>query len=426
MNTKKYHFSNNINRIMTQRAGLLIFVLTASAVIGAFFGSLAGYSMFQRSNLVQEVSDQFGVDILPISEEEVLERQIVDLIEEETATIAVVNQVIPSVVSVVVRKEVFTIEASEYYFYDFEVEDTESLESELIEVGGGTAVFVSSNGLLITNKHVVSDLDAVYSILTNDGQEYGVTVLAEDLFMDLAVLQINQDEINGKTFPAATLGDSDDLRVGQTVIAIGNTLSEYQNTVTKGVVSGLGRRVLASDYSSSQVIEEAIQTDAAINPGNSGGPLINLLGQVIGINTAIAGSGEGIGFAIPANSVKEVVNDVLEHGRIVRPWLGVRYLMIDEFVAEENGLSVTEGALVVAGTGENEPAVLPGSPAEAAGLVEGDIIMSINGQEINALNTLAQIINEFDPGDNVTLLVMRAGEEIIMTTSLEEVTSDDL
>ncbi len=411
---------------MTQRAGLLIFVLAISAVIGAFFGSLAGYSMFQRSNLVQELSDQFGVDILPMSEEEALERKIVDLIEEETATIAVVNQVIPSVVSVVVRKQVFTIEASDYYFYDFEAEDTESLESELIEVGGGTAVFVSSEGLLITNKHVVSDPDAVYSILTNDGEEYAVTVLAEDLFLDLAVLQINQEETDGQSFPVAILGDSDNLRVGQTVIAIGNTLSEYQNTVTKGVVSGLGRRVLASDFSSSQVIEQAIQTDAAINPGNSGGPLINLLGEVIGINTAISGSGEGIGFAIPVNSVKEVVSDVLEHGRIVRPWLGVRYLMIDEFVAEENGLSVSEGALVVAGTGENEPAILPGSPAEAAGLVEGDIIISINGQAVNTDKTLAQIINEFDPGDTVSLLVMRAGEEILMSAILEEVTPDDL
>lgn len=396
-------------------------VIMVAALVGALFGGVGALVVTDRLDFVSQVADQFGLPLPPETAQEELAQTIVELVDQEEATISMVEAVMPSVASVVVRKPLSEIE--DYFYTPFIFEDeTESVESgdELIEIGGGTAFFVTGDGLLLTNGHVVSDSEAVYSIVTNEGDEYPVEVVASDVFFDLAVLQVIGEFIAEDQFAVAEFGDSDLISIGQTVIAIGNTLSEYRNTVTKGVVSGIGRRVVASDYFVTEVIEEAIQTDAAINPGNSGGPLVNLFGQVIGINTAVSSSGEGIGFAIPINSAKKIVEDVIEFGRIVRPWLGVRYVMIDEDYATENELELTEGARVISGSGAFDFAVIPESPADLAGLQEDDIIVSINSELITEDNDLAKVINKYSPGDAVSLEVWRQGEYTFLTTILTE------
>ncbi len=381
--------------------------------ISAFIGAIAGAgaaviitgaaqgSFFLGSAIVQE----------PVMTEQQVEQEIIELIEEESATIAVVERVTPAVVSIVIEVERGSLLPSELDFFDpyfFPSEPlTEEEASELVEVGGGTGFFVTADGYIVTNRHVVSDEGAVFTVVTNDGAELPATVVAIDPFLDIAVLHVQGDD-----FPVVELGHSDNVRIGQTVIAIGNTLSEFRNTVTKGVISGINRRVVAGDsFGDSDVIERAIQTDAAINPGNSGGPLINLLGQVIGVNTAMSFEGESIGFAIPIDDVRKIVDDIRQYGRIIRPWLGVRYVLVTEEIAKEEGLSQTQGALIVKGAYDDEVAVFEGSPADLAGLQEGDIILSVEGEEIVPESSLSQILSAFQPGDVITLMIAR-GDEI--------------
>ena len=383
-----------------EKTTLFIVTITTAALFGAFFGGLSSYLLNPNNGIVEEVAQQIGVGSEVADQVDAVEDQIIKLIEEETATISVVEQVTPAVVSVLAKRE---------------------FSGELIEVGGGTGFFVTSDGLVLTNKHVVdSAIGVEYSILLNDNIEYPVEIVAMDTVLDLAVLQVVFEEGETGDFPVVSLGDSDSIQNGQTVIAIGNALSEYQNSVTKGVISGTGRRVVAGTYYSTEVIEDAIQTDAAINPGNSGGPLINLLGQVIGVNTAISSTGEGVGFAIPINSAKKVVDDVIEYGHIVRPWLGVRYIMIDQYIAEENDLSSDHGALVVSGQGLSSYAVIPGSPADLAGIEESDIIVMIDGVEINIDNPLPDQINLYEPDAVVEITVDRFGQELVFQATLAE------
>ena len=205
------------------------------------------------------------------------------------------------------------------------------------------------------------------------------------------------------------------------MIAIGNTLAQYRNTVTRGVVSGIGRRVDAGGVGiGTEVIEGAIQTDAAINPGNSGGPLIDLEGKVVGINTAINREGQSIGFAIPINEAKQVIESVKKHGRIVRPWLGVRYVLLNEQIAQENQLAVNHGALVVHGPKQTDLAVIPGGPADKAGIRENDIILSADGVAVDTEHPLGLIIGKKNPGDKVVLLLRRGTEERSITVTLGE------
>ena len=217
------------------------------------------------------------------------------------------------------------------------------------------------------------------------------------------------------------LGDSNSLKVGQTVIAIGNALGEFRNTVSVGVVSGLSRSITAGGSQfGSEHLSGVIQTDASINPGNSGGPLLNIRGQVIGINTAVAMGAQNIGFAIPINEVKNSIQSVQEHGKIVRPWLGVRYILINKSIVEANKLSVDYGALIVRGKTTTELAVLPGSPADKAGLVENDIILEVDGEKINQDYTLSQAIAKHKVGESVELKVLHKGKEKKIKVKLEE------
>lgn len=339
-------------------------------------------------------------------------------VEEESATIDVVRRSSPAVVSIVVRKEVARGNVFPFDdFFEFGIPFVPSIPrpvpqgepGEKQQVGGGSGFIVTSDGYILTNRHVVTDSSADYAVVLSDDRELPAKVLAKDPLNDLAVLKI--DAGNG-ALPVLELGDSDQIQIGETVIAIGYALSEFRNTVTKGVISGVNRRVVAGDQrGSSEVIQEAIQTDAAINPGNSGGPLLNLGGQVIGVNTAVSREGQLIGFAIPINVAKHAVESVIRDGKIVRPWLGVRYLVITERLSKQQQLPVTNGALVVRGSTPADLAVVPGSPADKGGVRENDIITEVDGERIDEDHPLANRIARKKPGDRIRLTVLRQGKE---------------
>jgi len=338
----------------------------------------------------------------------------------------VVEEVSPAVVSIIVSKYVPVIE--EYYInpfeeferffgrdFGFKIPQYREKGRELQQIGGGTGFIVSSDGLIVTNKHVVYDESAEYTVLMNDGTKYPAPVLARDPVQDIAILKISAHNL-----PTVKLGNSDDLRIGQTVIAIGNALGEFRNTVSVGVISGLSRTITASGGGIIEQLEEVIQTDAAINEGNSGGPLLNIYGEVIGINTAMAQGAENIGFAIPINKAKKVITDIQTKGRIVYPFLGVRYILITKSIAQKNNLPVDYGALIVRGNEPGEVAVIPGSAADKAGLRENDIILEIDGQKITPENSLSKLILKHDVGDRIVLKILRQGEEKIIDAVLEE------
>ncbi len=277
----------------------------------------------------------------------------------------------------------------------------------------GTGFIVTSDGLVATNKHVIADL-VTFTVTTSEGKSYPGTVVAKDPASDFALVKID-----ARGLPVAELGDSDRLDVGQWVIAVGNALGEFRNSVTVGVISALERLANPSDSNgTTEALDGLIQTDAAINPGNSGGPLVNLAGQVIGINTAIAGDGQNIGFAIQVNDLKKALDSYRKNGAIIRPYIGVRYQTITKAIAASLELPVEEGALVVAGTGA--PAVAPGSPAEAAGLKDKDIITRVDNRTVTETTPLARVIREYQPGNKVVLTILRNGATMTVELTLGE------
>lgn len=274
----------------------------------------------------------------------------------------------------------------------------------------GTGMIVTSDGLVATNKHVVSG-NTNFTITTSDGKNYPGTVVATDPVEDIALLKIDAHGL-----PVVNLGDSDSVVVGQWVIAIGNALGEFQNTVTVGVVSGLNRVASPSDGNgNTENLDGLIQTDAAINPGNSGGPLLNLEGQVVGINTAIAGDAQGLGFVIPSNELKKSLDSYTKNGKILRPYIGIQYEQITSAVAQNLNLPTQNGALITSSSGSP---IVSGSPAEKAGLKSNDIITKINSTDINETNPLSKVIRSFNPGDNVTLTILRGGKTITVNLTL--------
>lgn len=355
-------------------------------------------------------------------------------ITEESGTVAVVKKTSPSVVSIIATKELQEIyrNDSQDFFNDFfggirrsprdgsgtdSPRDTNgNQKKEKQRVGGGSGFIISSDGMILTNKHVVDDTQAEYTAILNDGKEYKLTILAKDQVNDIAIAKIDK-----KNLPFLELGDSDNVQIGQTVIAIGNTLGEYRNTVTKGVISGINRVVQAAGVTGeSETIQEALQTDAAINPGNSGGPLLNLAGQVIGMNTAVSSNGQSVGFAIPISVARASVDSLKKNGKIVRPWLGIRYTIIDETLAQENNLPVTYGVIVSGNPLKKQLGVIAGSPAEKAGLMEGDIILEVNGKKIDQSRALVNEIARYKPGDTVTLQIISKGTKKEVKVFLEE------
>jgi len=277
----------------------------------------------------------------------------------------------------------------------------------------GTGFIVTSDGLIATNKHVVRG-SQTFTVTTAEGKTFDGKVVATDPTNDLALIKIEE-----RGLPVADLGDSDRVQVGQWVIAIGNALGELQNTVTVGVISAKERSAQPSDSSGqSESLDGLLQTDAAINPGNSGGPLVNLSGQVIGINTAIAGNAQNIGFAIPVNDLKKDLDSYSKTGKILQPYMGVRYQTITKAVAKASNLPVQEGALLI--SLGRLPAVTPDSPAAAAGLKEDDIITKINNDKITESLPLARLIRRYNPNDQVTLTVLRNGSELRLELTLGE------
>jgi serine protease Do len=290
--------------------------------------------------------------------------------------------------------------------------------TERQDVGAGTGFFVSADGYVVTNKHVVYDTDADYTVITGDGEKHDATVIGRDPVNDIAVLKV--EPVDNQSWPFIQLGDSDQLDVGQTVLAIGYSLGEYENSVSKGIVSGLRRDITASGGGSVEQLYELIQTDAAINPGNSGGPLLDLNGRAIGVNVAMARGAENVGFAIAINDVKAVIDSVRKDGKISRPFLGIRYLAVTPQVQEKNQLPVDYGVLVVRGMPQDELAVMPGSPADLAGLEENDIILKIDDQKLDASLPLVKALARYRVGDEITLTVLKQGEETEIAVTLTE------
>lgn len=346
----------------------------------------------------------------------------------EQAIINAAKNVSPSVVSIVISKNLPVYEqqwvspfgdgsatdpfggGSPWDLPNIQIPQQVQKGTKLQQVGAGSGFIVSPDGLVLTNKHVVSDDKADYTVLTNDGKKYSAKVLALDPVQDLAVIkiQLGKSDAPDTKFQAVTLGDSSGIQIGQTAITIGNALGQFSNTVSVGVVSGLQRTISASDQlgSFSETLEGIIQTDAAINAGNSGGPLLNLKGEVVGINTAMAQGAEAIGFAIPINRAKKDIEQVAKTNKIVYPFLGVRYVLVDNEVKQEYGLSVDYGALVLKGD-KGEPAVTSGSPAQKAGIKAKDVILEINGEKITTENSMTTIIRKYNVGDKVTLHILR-------------------
>ncbi|MFH0805020.1 MAG: trypsin-like peptidase domain-containing protein [Patescibacteria group bacterium] len=396
---------------------LLVISLVVGGIGGALVGTLVATNTSVSGWIRQNVYGQAPASVSGTGSTSTL------TVTEDSATVDVVKKVSPAVVSIVISQDLSKIynqtgpDISPFgNLFNF---PQRQVPEGLQEVGAGSGFIISADGMILTNKHVVSTEGGSYTVVMNDGKKYDATVLATDPFNDLAVVKVD-----AKDLPVVELGNLDTLQIGQTVIAIGNALGEYRNTVTKGVISGLARTVVAGDgQGTSETLENIIQTDSAINSGNSGGPLLNLAGQVIGVNTAMNSSGQLIGFTIPINQAKKAIDSVQKTGKISRPYLGVRYVQIDDTIAKKNSLSVNYGALVVRGNTQTDLAVLPGSPADKAGIVENDIILEVNGQKIDVDHTLSRELQKLSVGDTVTLKIQHRGETKDITATLEEAKS---
>jgi serine protease Do len=314
---------------------------------------------------------------------------------EEGGIAGLVDKVGPSVVSIV------TTATAEPFF-----------GQALQQQGAGTGMIVSSDGYVLTNKHVVDGTNTIKVVLADGTTHENVRVIGTDPLNDVAFLKID----NVTNLPAVEIGDSSTTRVGQQVVAIGNSLGQYQNTVTTGIISGIGRPISAQSGDTVETLTDLLQTDAAINPGNSGGPLLNLSGQVIGINTAIVEDAQGIGFAIPINATKGILKGVLAGNGVKRAYLGVNFVSITAEVAKFYNLPVKKGAYVHASRGS---AVTAGSPAEKAGIKDGDIITKVGNLEVGEKGSVSSLVAEYQPGDTIELTILRDGKTTTLPVAIE-------
>ncbi|MBP7845953.1 MAG: trypsin-like peptidase domain-containing protein [Candidatus Pacebacteria bacterium] len=404
-------------------------------IIPVASGALGGLAVvlvliFLATNFRSQIYKYLASDyVASVKDESVENISTENILSQESFVISAVKKSTPAVASIIVTKE---LPVYENYFESspfggflnlpdlfFNIPKQRQNGTEKKEVGGGTGFFVTEDGLIVTNRHVVEDEKAEYTVLLSDGKKYDAKVLARDEVLDIAIIKVA-----GSNFEYLDLGDSETISVGQSVIAIGNALAEFQNSVSVGVISGLSRSLVAGDsMGNSELLEHVIQTDAAINPGNSGGPLLDLRGNVIGVNVAVVKGSENIGFALPINSVKSIINSVKETGKIVRPYVGIRYVQIDEQMKKENDLSVDYGILVIRGEGKNEIAVIPGSPADKAGILENDIVLELDGKKLDKNQSFSLLIREKKVGDSVNLKVLSKGLEKNIKLKLENMPS---
>ncbi len=349
-------------------AGILVILLTAGGMSAAF---LIGKNMRPQD----------------------IEAKRQTVVQEGDVIADVAQRVGPSVVSIITEQQA-TLQSRLY--------GTRTRTSQ----AAGTGVIIDAGGYILTNKHVVSEGTSAVSVVTSDGTKYSnVEIIGRDSLNDLAILKVNKPN----NFQAVTLGDSEKVRTGQKVIAIGNALGQFQNTVTSGIISGIGRPVAASDENgtASEQLSNLFQTDAAINSGNSGGPLLNFNGEVIGINTAVAADAENIGFSIPINEAKGIIESVKTTGKLTRPFVGVQYVMLDADTAAQLGVSVKKGAYISKDAGS----IVSGSPAEKAGLKAGDIIVAINTVQLSETTSLASAVGRFKVGETVSVTIVRDSKE---------------
>jgi serine protease Do len=342
---------------------------------------------------------------------------------EKSKIIETIKKVLPVVASITVSKyldipgkncEKSPFGGNPFGFNDF-LEAPR--EKKKVKIGGGSGFIVSESGIILTNRHVVIDPDAEYIVILNNDKKYKAKILTRNPINDIAIIKIEE-----KNLPVAEMGDSSNLQLGQTTIAIGNTLGTFRNTVSMGVVSGLSRNIQAVDAieQSTQNLKGLIQTDAAINPGNSGGPLVDIDGKIIGINCAMVFGAENVGFAIPVNTAKKDFEELKKYGKIRQPFLGLRYIPVNKKIQQECNLPVNYGALVISEGFPGGEAITKGSPAEKSGIKELDIVLEIQNKKIDLKNPLQEILQEFKVGDNVQLKILRQGKEIILPTLLTD------
>ncbi|HUD06987.1 MAG TPA: trypsin-like peptidase domain-containing protein [Candidatus Saccharimonadales bacterium] len=385
---------NRIYNLSKKRPVKIILAIVLVFIIG-FGGGWVGESSRNNGSL--------SIASSPSSSEG---REIVSNQSELISSIA--NNVSPSVVSI---DAIGTAETQDIFGNSAPQQE----ESE------GTGIILTSTGYVLTNRHVIPQGTTTVNVILADGttinnvQVVGTTAQSDPL--DLAILKISNPP---EKLQPATLGDSSTVQVGDSVVAIGNALGQFQNTVTSGIVSGRGRSIQAGDSTGteSEDLQDLIQTDAAINEGNSGGPLVDVNGDVIGINTAVAsGTAQNIGFAIPINDAEGIIKKVLTDGQFQRPYLGVYYVTLNPSVAKQYNLSTTVGAYIPPNQ-NGQPSVLANSPASAAGLQSGDIITAVNGSTISTNNSLSSLVDENPVGSKINLTVTRSGHQITVTVTV--------
>ncbi len=377
------------------RARKPLLVVVAVFVIGLCGGWLGGY-----------LQDKNQSD-LASSSRAIKQRYISD---ESSLISGIAKEANPSVVSVNVKRQVSVPDA-------FGLGSSSSSQQ-----ASGTGFIISSDGTIITNRHVVPDGTSSVSVTLSDGTTFdNVKVIGRTTSgssLDVAFLKITNSK--GKKLIPVTLGDSSKVQIGDRVVAIGNALGEFQNTVTSGIISGYGRDVTAGDQSGAaeESLTNLFQTDAAINEGNSGGPLMNINGEVIGINTAVASGSQNIGFAIPVNDIKSLISSVLAKGELQQPFLGVRYISLSDDAANQLKIKTTRGAYIAPVSQGDDPSVVDGSPAQKAGLKEKDVIIKVNGTKIDDKTSLSTALSRYQVGDEVTLTVVRGDQTLVIKATL--------
>lgn len=393
-------------------AGLSIFTVVSILIMALLAGAVS--SIFTAAFLHKYLNQPKTNSI----QNPTTELEKVKIVEEDSSVINVAKSSLDSVVSIVGSKS-FDNNLRDLLQNKEVPELNKDTKPISRKVSAGSGFVVTSDGYIITNKHVIEDKNLQYSVVFNDGTEAIAEVLDVDKILDIGFLKINPSKLKNKLNPL-NIGDSSRIQIGQTAIAIGNSLGEFRNTVSKGIISGLDRNIVASDQngSNAESLENIIQTDASINSGNSGGPLFDINGNVIGVNVARAQNGDSIGFSIPINSVKGILDSVIRTGKISRAYLGVAFLNITPEISTNQKLPVSEGAFVWSRNGL--PAVTTGSPADKAGLKDGDIIIKINGKNITQKYSLATAIAEIPAGKNIEITILRNNQEQILRTTLLE------